>query len=304
MPPSFYGEKQRPGKGLTCWDLNEKCTLDCLMPAAPEVPIGNADVMSACLQGCADTASVCVDSKDTVAYVKCAYGCAARYDAALMACLEGVSETAVGTYGVGLDACSNLAAGEMDDCMDACYGADRYGDWTPEAEEGGRAVHGINGEQWRRPFRDPAVVYGSQRVLTPVSDAARVTAASEATGAAATEEAAAVAEGASDDAAATDKAFLELPGAGEERLAAVVGGAPGGGGTSGAFGGNDGGSRMSVVAILASAAAVTMTILGLGMLALRQLSKGDADADADAEGEGKSREERLQQQSRRRELYL
>ncbi|KAG5176998.1 hypothetical protein JKP88DRAFT_208773 [Tribonema minus] len=160
--------QEMPGKGMGCSDKQELCSLNCLLPSAGTMDLSGVTVtrddLNSCLDVCDKDLTQCKDTPDNTKYIDCATVCAKTYDVALNACLQAASATTVGTYGTSQDACANLAAAPMDECMSACfYGADaaqdRYGAWSPEREAGHRIASLPRG-QFRRPFRDPDVVYG------------------------------------------------------------------------------------------------------------------------------------------------
>ncbi|CAM9293055.1 unnamed protein product [Choristocarpus tenellus] len=144
---------------MTCWDKRELCDLTCVFPVDNAV---DADELQACGVRCVGEEENCVDSPETVEYIACASDCATSYDASLLRCNQKISPVTKGTMGANQDACSNMASGIMDDCMEACYGEDRFYGWTPDTEEG-EHVEMFADEKWRHPFRYPDVVFGELR---------------------------------------------------------------------------------------------------------------------------------------------
>lgn len=154
-----------PGKGMTCWDKRELCDLNCVYATTQATE--DSPSLSECSTDCMVAQSSCTDSDETLAYVECAKDCTYTYDTSLTKCNQQVSDVTKNTYGANLDACANIASGVMDDCMDECYGGDRFNGWTPMNEEGKGPdeidMPGLEDEVWRRPFRSESVIYGRRR---------------------------------------------------------------------------------------------------------------------------------------------
>lgn len=150
--------QEMPGKGMTCWDKRELCDLNCVFSTTHE----GTNKLTACSTGCVEEQRACTDSDETVEYIACATGCAYTYDSDLIKCNQQTSAETKATYGTNQDACANLASGVMDDCMETCYGSDRFNGWTPDKEEG-YVVEGMENEIWRRPFRAKETIYGRLR---------------------------------------------------------------------------------------------------------------------------------------------
>ncbi|CAB1120529.1 unnamed protein product [Ectocarpus sp. CCAP 1310/34] len=158
--------QEMPGKGMTCWDKRELCDLNCVYATTAEDEDFN---LTDCSTGCMTAQAACTDSAETLAYVEasCAKDCTLTYDGSLTKCNQKVSDQTKNTYGANLDACANIASGIMDDCMEDCYGEDRFNGWTPMKEEGkdanGIDLPGLDDGVWRRPFRSESVIYGRLR---------------------------------------------------------------------------------------------------------------------------------------------
>ncbi|CAN0137693.1 unnamed protein product [Ascophyllum nodosum] len=151
-----------PGKGMTCWDKRELCDLNCVFATTHEGEAG----LTSCSTGCMEKHAACTDSDETLEYIACAKECTLTYDTSLTKCNQKVSDQTKNTYGANLDACANIASGIMDDCMEDCYGQDRFNGWTPQNEEGRDTdidLPGIDEEVWRHPFRSAYTIYGRLR---------------------------------------------------------------------------------------------------------------------------------------------
>jgi len=160
-----------PGLGMSCFDKTELCKLNCMMPAVgpgeEQSPDFNNDSILSCVGNCVVEDASCKEMPETSQYVDCGTACTKSYEAKLSVCTINTSDVKIGSYNQNLDACSNIASGEMDTCMKDCYFGEgssrsRFQNWSPEREEG-RKISAIVQEEWRSPFTREEVIYGSGR---------------------------------------------------------------------------------------------------------------------------------------------